>query len=408
MEAHQGAVKSYNGAKGFGFIQSDTISGDVFFGRSELPADCREVQGKFLEGRSVSFTAETTHDGKTKATSVVLNVVEGDLLPGMVKTFNDKNGYGFIESSCTEGDIRFDRKALGQNLQGPIDYRGKLVLFLHEALSDGKLRATKVEFQSGKSLQAAASMAMPMHMYQPMPMYQQPMYQQYQPMPMQMYGGGCKGWGAPAGGKGYDGYGMMQGGGCKGGWQGGGKAGGGGGMMTGTVKTFSAKNGYGFITSPSAPGDVKFGLAEITGGDVNSLGAGAQVRFKFQNNGGKLSATEVSLGGAHPSTAAVLAQGMKRAMGSAGGPPQKVMKGCGKGKPQTYSTGEMVTGSIKSFNMAKGFGFIESPQVGADVFFMKSDFPQDAIGMISAGASCYFELVQTNEGKLRAQNCTPC
>ncbi|CAE8678098.1 unnamed protein product [Polarella glacialis] len=32
-----------------------------------------------------------------------------------------------------------------------------------------------------------------------------------------------------------------------------------------------------------------------------------------------------------------------------------------------------LTGTVKSFNPQKGFGFIECPAAGSDVFFMKSD-----------------------------------
>ena len=55
MSGLSGTVKSWNGAKGFGFIMCPTVQGDVMFGRDALPPDVKEVQGKFLEGRSIVF-----------------------------------------------------------------------------------------------------------------------------------------------------------------------------------------------------------------------------------------------------------------------------------------------------------------------------------------------------------------
>lgn len=71
----QGTVKSYNGAKGFGFINTTQVEGDIFFGRSDLPEDSREVQGKFMTGRQVVFQLEQTPEGKHKASSVQLGYV---------------------------------------------------------------------------------------------------------------------------------------------------------------------------------------------------------------------------------------------------------------------------------------------------------------------------------------------
>ncbi|CAE8585113.1 unnamed protein product, partial [Polarella glacialis] len=91
-----GSVKSWNGAKGFGFITGSSCPVDVFFSRTELPDDVKEVQGKFMQGRPVVFDAEQLPDGRFKATAVAVPYIEGKEIAGKIKTFVEKNGYGFI------------------------------------------------------------------------------------------------------------------------------------------------------------------------------------------------------------------------------------------------------------------------------------------------------------------------
>ncbi|CAJ1394114.1 unnamed protein product [Effrenium voratum] len=53
MTGMTGVVKSWNGLKGFGFIEGNNIQTDVLFSKRELPEDFREVQGKFLTGSAL-------------------------------------------------------------------------------------------------------------------------------------------------------------------------------------------------------------------------------------------------------------------------------------------------------------------------------------------------------------------
>jgi len=69
----------------------------------------------------------------------------------------------------------------------------------------------------------------------------------------------------------------------------------------------------------------------------------------------------------------------------------------------TMSTGQEVTGIIKSYNTASGFGFIASPGVIGDVFFMRTSLPPEAQFLATLqGQAVRFELTTTAEGKLRA------
>lgn len=146
--AYTGVVKSWNGNKGFGFITSDQIHGDVMFGRNDLPHDAREVRGKFLDGKSVTFDAASGPDGRAKASNVQIAAGD-DFLAGEIKSFSEKHGYGFINSSSMEGDVRFSMSDLDALPQGT-NLRGELVIFKPQSRPDGKVNAEKVMFQSAK------------------------------------------------------------------------------------------------------------------------------------------------------------------------------------------------------------------------------------------------------------------
>merc|ERR1719178_142878 len=70
-------------------------------------------------------------------------------------------------------------------------------------------------------------------------------------------------------------------------------------------------------------------------------------------------------------------QGMKRgaqAMGGGFGKKQNT----GQGAVATMSTGNHLTGMVKSYNTGNGFGFISAAGVPGDIFFMKSALPAPA------------------------------
>merc|ERR1712060_676365 len=73
----------------------------------------------------------------------------------------------------------------------------------------------------------------------------------------------------------------------------------------------------------------------------------------------------------------------------------------------TMSTGNRMKGMIKSFNTGKGFGFLSAPGVSGDVFFMKSELPeQSQEDRNMSGQAVSFELTQTMDGKSRAASIT--
>merc|ERR1719497_94898 len=97
-------------------------------------------------------------------------------------------------------------------------------------------------------------------------------------------------------------------------------------------------------------------------------------------------------------------QGMKRgAMAMGGGFAKKQNTGA----VPTMSTGNHMTGMVKSYNTGKGFGFISAAGVPGDIFFMRTALPEHAQenrGL--AGQAVSFELATTMDGKMRAENVT--
>ncbi len=64
-----GTVKWFNATKGFGFIQPESGSRDVFLHISALErAGIRQID----DGQAISFDLETGRDGRESATNIVL------------------------------------------------------------------------------------------------------------------------------------------------------------------------------------------------------------------------------------------------------------------------------------------------------------------------------------------------
>ena len=66
----------------------------------------------------------------------------------------------------------------------------------------------------------------------------------------------------------------------------------------------------------------------------------------------------------------------------------------------------MATGTVKWFNDAKGFGFIEPEQGGGDVFAHFSAIQMEGFRTLKQGSRVSYELVQGPKGQL-AQDIRP-
>lgn len=430
-----GTIKSYNGLKGFGFITADGVSGDVMFTRQVLPSDALSVHGKFLEGRQVAFVLEQKPDGRLGANSLQIPAVEGKELMGSVKNFSDRNGYGFITSSAVDGkDIRFTTGDLPYAVSKEA-ITGALVLFSMQVLPDGKLRATNLSFQTdGQTASAAKGGAKgfaPPQWAAP-PSYGKgvpPGYGKGDPYGKGAWEGGYgKGAWEGAYGKGYDA------------WDGGfgGPPGYGkgappsygygkgpppsygygkgappaasfgkgapptaalasdaiGGTMQGHVKTYSDRNGYGFINVPGTAGDIKFGKGDLVG--VETVASGTPVSFTASASpDGRVRAEEVTIGQG----------GVKRMTNGPAGGPQKLQRVMPSAAPEV-TPGEQQTGIVRTYNPMKGFGFISVEGLQGDVYLGKTALPVESQTLELTGATVSFEIAVSADGsgKLRAMN----
>ena len=60
---------------------------------------------------------------------------------------------------------------------------------------------------------------------------------------------------------------------------------------------------------------------------------------------------------------------------------------------------EKKLGKVKWFNPAKGYGFIEQPEGGGDVFVHYSSIQMDGFKTMDEGQEVEYELVQGPKGK---------
>jgi len=375
-----GTVKSWNGSKGYGFITSDQVDGDVFFSRSELPPEAHEVRGTFLEGRAVSFQVLEGTDGRAKASDVQILAMEDQPLAGMIKSYSEQNRYGFVTSSSLTDDVRFQNSDLPPMTSGA-NLKGKLVIFDMQQLPDGKLRVTKMQFQTSGIAAANA------------------------------FGGGFGGGGFGGGAFGGGAFGKGAFG--KGGFRGApGAARGfapaapmaapqlGGGMVTGTVKSFSDRHGYGFINTPGQMQDIKFGKADLL---MDSVAAGALVSFMPSvSHDGRIQARQVQ-----PASAKRMGSFSSHSgTGLALRPQKQARTGGGWVTPRAkeVAAGQIHSGTVKSYIPSKGFGFITCPDVPGDIYFMRQVLPLESQNAELKGLPVTCEIAIAPDGKFRAQS----
>lgn len=383
-----GTIRSYNGSKGYGFIIGPAPYGDTMFSRTDLPEDAREVRGNVIENRQVSFDVALQPDGRYKATRVNLPYEPGQKCPGIIKSFSHKNGYGFAKCSCLPEDIRFQLSAFqpAQDFALDVDLSGALVLIEVERNDQGKLKASKIQFQTAHIASKFHSGAV-----------------------AGFHGGAAaspfdESYGqAGKGGKGMFGKGKEQGGTIA------------QEMLQGTVKSFSDKHGYGFIAIPGLPLDVRFGREVVEA--RNGVATGTAVHaLLMATPEGKLQAARVVANAkgsgkgkwsAFDETQYAPGYGNKRAIDWHAAPPAKqAKKEAAHSQADVTPTGQFHNGTVKSYSIQKGFGFISCPELETDAFFLMTALPQEVRDTNMTGKHVVFELCIMPDGKQRAQNVT--
>jgi len=151
MASFQGTITSYGMKKGYGFIASEQIQGDVFFLRRSLPAEL--VDGFYpelpfqLKGNQVTFSVQRSQSGRSEAINIKFVTMQGKPIVGEVKTYSEAKGYGFITSSSLNGqDVIFSRRDVPPMLQGT-DLKGQKCAFIVNQKPDGKFQANDLKFK---------------------------------------------------------------------------------------------------------------------------------------------------------------------------------------------------------------------------------------------------------------------
>eukprot|EP00746_Dinoflagellata_sp_MGD_P143445 gnl/MRDRNA2_/MRDRNA2_76274_c0_seq2.p1 gnl/MRDRNA2_/MRDRNA2_76274_c0~~gnl/MRDRNA2_/MRDRNA2_76274_c0_seq2.p1 ORF type:complete len:627 (+),score=131.48 gnl/MRDRNA2_/MRDRNA2_76274_c0_seq2:83-1963(+) len=341
-----GTVKSFFAAKGFGFIRSPSCPSDIYFSD--------EVGSQWAPGQSVSFFTHVMPDGVVRAREVQEGHAQGGLEQGMlqnlhipavkaegkrmhgkVKSFFAGKGYGFISATGCPTDVYFNDPPIGGSQWSP----GQAVSFIAQQMPDGVMRAREVQGGLEEGMQ-----------------------------------------------------------------------------LVGTVKKWHSGKGYGFLEVPDGVGDIYFKKDDVPPELLETSLQGMTVKFTvgIQPDGKPMVREAEFLQTSPKGYRAPSLQQKRPAPGGGqqhgfGQPPAKRQftgrgNGMGMGREnQGYGNqgwgggGQQLTGTVKSYNANKGFGFIISRQVAGDIYF-KGQYPE------ITGRLVKFALTESPDGKPQAQN----
>eukprot|EP00931_Biecheleriopsis_adriatica_P030400 TRINITY_DN1791_c0_g1_i3.p1 TRINITY_DN1791_c0_g1~~TRINITY_DN1791_c0_g1_i3.p1 ORF type:complete len:497 (-),score=138.86 TRINITY_DN1791_c0_g1_i3:256-1746(-) len=132
-----GTVKSFDPAKGFGFISAPNFPPDIYF-----KPDLEEV----TKGQQVTFLIKWSPQGKPQAREVSIPMQEGDSYVGSVKRFNPNKGFGFLSVEGKPQDVYFKGELLPPDLQENLSglETGTQIRFTVHLAPDGKPQAQEM------------------------------------------------------------------------------------------------------------------------------------------------------------------------------------------------------------------------------------------------------------------------
>jgi len=148
---YTGAIITFEPNKGFGFIQCDDFSEDVFYLRSEMPEKIRDCSDRdSVIGQNVQFEVRTMPDGKFRARHIHLLTSSrhdhGRRAHGKILRYDRGRGYGFIGSSVHPDNIFFLRTSLPKDVHYGSDLKDLQVSFEFSINEEGKPRANHILF----------------------------------------------------------------------------------------------------------------------------------------------------------------------------------------------------------------------------------------------------------------------
>jgi len=394
-----GIIKLWDGGKGYGFITCEGMPGDLMFLRSSLPRlELPQLSKNYLEGKQVQFDLVSGNAGKWQAANLQILSDQGLYMIGKIKSFNTQAGTGVIDSSMLSGvDIQFNYAAFQEDVSG-MDLLNQLVIFQGEPTPTGFI-VTKIMFQSGLRVEAGTGQVrsgMKRDAFQMggMPGIGGMMVPGMSPNDSGMMNGGIAGGFSPAQGyygqPGFDQASLPQSSNYI--------------FQSSATAQGSQLQPAGFDQPPAAGFQPQSGgwdqfapqqaaaiaQAQAGPGHVGHLPQAGPTDFENTLQMAA-AAAQVNLLSGVP--------GLTNAGGFANG-------GFKKQKIEALTTGQFLSGTIKTYNAQKGFGFIVGSGAPGDVFFMRTDLPALAQHEDCKGCAVNFELMRTTDGKLRAKNIT--
>jgi CspA family cold shock protein len=176
-------------------------------------------------------------------------------------------------------------------------------------------------------------------------------------------------------------------------------------MAIGTVKFFNTSKGFGFIQPDDGTPDVFVHISALERSGVNDLQEGDRVSFEVEEDrrSGKLAAVDLRVtGSGGGSSASRPDQRSQSNFRAPGGAPRSSSGDRGAGSRITEGSG---SGTVKWFNMTKGFGFIQPHQGGEDVFVHISAVERAGLRDLQEGEIVSFDIERDRRtGKASATN----
>jgi len=138
-----GLVKSYGANSGYGFIEpveDSPFTHDVYFNCNDFAKSCGDSMRLKLQGATVKFHVRLTRDGMAQAKEIELitrpeGVQEeeiahsaGRICSGIIRTYKQNSGFGFISCPDIGKDVWFPRRELPTDIVC-CDLRGYEVTF---------------------------------------------------------------------------------------------------------------------------------------------------------------------------------------------------------------------------------------------------------------------------------------
>mmetsp|Transcript_6583 Transcript_6583/g.15704 ORF Transcript_6583/g.15704 Transcript_6583/m.15704 type:complete len:443 (+) Transcript_6583:57-1385(+) len=116
-----GKVKSWNPNKGFGFLISPRFEGDLYFDRDSFAASGMSEQS-VQEGAPMDFLIEQDRNGRARAMQMATGrppaaEMAGLELDGWIKSFQLTKGWGFVQSEAFGGDLFMHRDELPEDVE---------------------------------------------------------------------------------------------------------------------------------------------------------------------------------------------------------------------------------------------------------------------------------------------------